>query len=624
MTQRQIKTTTQGKYKYGTISYYADDKAIGAALDLYGEYSDMEVEVFKRVIRKGDVVLDVGANIGALTVPLAAIVGETGKVYAVEPGDDTCFLLQKNIKQNDLDDRVEVIKAAAADTMGAEVSVSHNPNINYPKVNLPGSSPYASGSDEVTHTFTIDSLRLQKLAFAKIDVDGCEIQCLKGMRDTIKRCRPIIYIENEVPDLTEELTAMLVDMGYRGFWTRMPLYREDNHLGIKRNIFHGIVSLMQLWVPWDSGVVIKGQDEVVDLRNDDQMFSREAARYRMYSERYPEDLDNRLISAHYEHLMQNTEASAALIQENLKCDPQHWPSLNMRGLHQLQGGNYKDGWKSYELRYSLKNQDQFGGYRRPDSVNIWDGKKTENLLVWNEQGFGDSIMFARYLKFAALQAKNIVLEVQQSLFELFELSNLVPKGNLVRLHRELPDLYGPHCALPSLPAALGDDGSMIPVEGPYLFAEQHQIDRWAKITENFPIGLCWKGSSRSERPYTRDVNPNMFYPVNYRFGPFFPLVPEPGRLEFDNFASTAAAIMSLDMVITVDTSIAHLAGALGKETWLLLSYDPDWRWGLKGSTTSWYPNMRIFRQPKVRDWKSVIDEVYDALERRVALREAAE
>jgi ADP-heptose:LPS heptosyltransferase len=119
----------------------------------------------------------------------------------------------------------------------------------------------------------------------------------------------------------------------------------------------------------------------------------------------------------------------------------------------------------------------------------------------------------------------------------------------------------------------------------------------------------------SERPYTRDIPSELIAPFVKEHGPFFSLEHSG---QFESFATTAGAIMALDLIITVDTSIAHLAGALGKPVWLLLSWDPDWRWGLTGETSIWYPTMRIFRQPKFRDWKSVIANVSAALEERHA------
>jgi hypothetical protein len=155
---------------------------------------------------------------------------------------------------------------------------------------------------------------------------------------------------------------------------------------------------------------------------------------------------------------------------------------------------------------------------------------------------------------------------------------------------------------------------MIEIDAPYLRPDPALVARWRQ-NNPLKIGICNVGSPRSERPYTRDIPDDMLAPLGLRFGPFFSLTQHG---QFESFADTAAAISTLDLVITVDTSIAHLAGAMGAPTWLLLSFDPDWRWGLRGSKTIWYPSMTIFRQPRLRDWQSVIDEVAAALETRVA------
>ena len=155
---------------------------------------------------------------------------------------------------------------------------------------------------------------------------------------------------------------------------------------------------------------------------------------------------------------------------------------------------------------------------------------------------------------------------------------------------------------------------------PYLHADSGLIETWRERGNPSSIGICHRGSPKSERPLTRDIPAEFFDPLNARYAPFF-MLHQNGQ--FENFADTAAAIAGLDLVITVDTSIAHLAGAMGKPVWLLLSTDPDWRWGLQGDSTIWYPSMRIFRQHKFRDWKSVIDDVITALDARERKQQAA-
>ena len=218
-------------------------------------------------------------------------------------------------------------------------------------------------------------------------------------------------------------------------------------------------------------------------------------------------------------------------------------------------------------------------------------------------------------------------------YELFDYSEVAPpewhpgliRRNLFRLGRTLPN-YQLQLPLPSTAWALGADVKMIGAGPfPYLAADPLLVKNWQGLgnirlgqTSEGPlhgarIGLCHKGSATSERPYTRDIPKELMMPLVRKYGPVFPL-DQAGQ--FESFAMTAAAITALDLVITVDTSIAHLAGALGVPTWLLLSFDPDFRWGLESERTIWYPSIRIFRQPKFRDWASVINEVMAALEWR--------
>jgi hypothetical protein len=335
------------------------------------------------------------------------------------------------------------------------------------------------------------------------------------------------------------------------------------------------------------------------------------------------------MAAHYANLMQHRDLAHELIDDNLARDPGHQPTRALLGLMTLQDGVYnRESWEGYEIRHRQPNRHQFGGDRTfPEGIGRWDGTPTdEPLLIWSEQGFGDNIMFVRFWEHVLERAPNAILECRPELYELFEQSGLGLnnrfQNSLYRLGRTLPP-YNLHLPLPSVPWALGATREMI-AAGPYLEADPALVANWkgeglVRIgqTPEGPlhgarVGLCHKGSSGSERPYTRDVPREPLMPLVRKYGPVFPL---DHQGQFDSFAMTAAAIKALDLVITVDTSIAHLAGALGVPTWLLLSWDPDFRWGLEGSKTIWYPNVRIFRQPSFRDWRSVIDDVMGELER---------
>ena len=617
---RAFKTKTD--CKWGTFSYYEDDLAIGQMIEMYGEYSDYEVEAFKKIVKEGDVVLELGANIGAHTVPLAKLVGDTGQVFAFEPGHDTYAMLHRNVNQNHLAHIVRVMGVAALDRVVSNVPVVLEcPTPNYPKLDY-NDNPHAKDlkATATCNGITIDSLDLPRVDFVKIDIDGTELAAIRGMRETIKRCRPILMIENEIKDKAGPLVAEIVELGYRGWSYRPPLYRADNHAGNPKNLWPGIVSLMEIYIPEELDKEVKGCDEVMDIRHwdpeDDQIHARELKRYLNLSNMWPKDLGVRLIATHFAMLEREHKLADSLFEQNLAIDPTHKLTQFTRAYYQLQRGEYKEGWKNYELRYELPGKEQFGGDRMPEHLIKWDGRRTyDPLTIMCEQGYGDTIMFARYVKYAMERAPNLCLEVQSELYELFDQSNVVPAGRLVRLNRSLPYDKGYYISIPSLPAALGDDGSLMRIDGPYLFADPYLTNLWReKRLKGARIGLCWEGSPRSERAYTRNVNPKLMIDLEKEFGPFYPLN-DWGH--FDSYASTAAAIMALDLVITVDTSVAHLAGALGQEVWLMCPYDPDFRWGLEGTTCPWYPTMRMFRQPKVRDWKSVIEQVRIALGERM-------
>jgi len=622
-----IKTTMHTRTietRHGTFTVFDEDELVGLSLVTYGEYSEGEVEVFRKVLRSGDVAIDVGANIGALTVPMAKLVGEQGKVWAFEASDANLKLLYKNIEQNNLS-KVEVLPFAASDKSGFLKVDKQSALHAYSRRDI------NEGEFEVS-CMTIDELKLAKVKLIKIDVDGHELQVLNGAVETIKRCRPIIYIENEIAEKREALVAWFIDHGYRLYWHRPYLFNIDNWRDDKKNIFGALVSIMNVCIPDEEGYEVLALEEVSDYRNDDRMFDRECERYLRYVKRDPGDLQSRWMAAHYTNLMQRRREAWELVEDNLARDPEHVPTRALSALMQLQDGNYgREGWAGYEIRHRQPNRHQFGGDRNfGPRIKRWDGEKTDKpLLIWSEQGFGDNIMFARFFKHVLKRAPNAILECRPELYELFEYSGVAPiewrnnysRPHLFRLGRTLPrvELQLP---LPSTAWALGADDNMIRT-GPYLDVDGTLVDNWRGHgnirlgqTPEGPlhgarIGLCHKGSATSERPYTRDIPKELLMPLVRKFGPVFPL-DQVGQ--FESFAMTAAAIKALDLVITVDTSIAHLAGALGVPTWLLLSFDPDFRWGLKGNRTLWYPSVKIFRQPKFRDWQSVVDEVMAALD----------
>lgn len=611
-----MKTETR-ECRYGRMTYFADDEFVGKSLKLYGEFSDPEVGVMAKTVKPGDTVIDVGANVGALTVAMARIVGPTGRVIAFEPQPETADLLEKNVAQNDLD-YVEVHRCAAGDkhrdviAMPVLAEVGHK---NYGGVAL------GKGERSAT-TETIDEMKLERCNFIKIDVEGMERKVIKGARETIMRCRPFLYVENDRPEHSNQLVSDIVDLGYRLFWHRPMLFSETNWRKEERNVFGAIVSLNMVCVPVELNAAISGCDEVADLRMDPTMYERELARYtridagltamigrnKAHGVAVEPDILVKLQIAHYLNLTRRRDEAVDVLNGVLDLHPGHAGARTLLGLIALQSGEWD--WSGYEARYQQPNVQSFGGHHKPN-LPQWDGKFTrERVHLWCEQGFGDSIMFGRFVSEALKRAPQLILEVQPQLYELFEVSGVVPKGRLYRLNRGLPECKY-HCSLPSLGKVLGVDAAMVQKYAPpYLFADDAMAKVWQR--KGTPkIGVCCKGSPRSERPYSRDIDATALKPVADAHGPLLTL---DNVGQFESYADTAAAISAVDLVISVDTSVAHLAGAMGKPVWLLLSHDPDWRWGLKSRLSIWYPTMRIFRQPSLFDWKSVVDDVVVALD----------
>ncbi len=292
-------------------------------------------------------------------------------------------------------------------------------------------------------------------------------------------------------------------------------------------------------------------------------------------------------------------------------------------------------WQDYEARYDTSEADITVKYRTDPKWMVklhdkrWDGKPTKHLLISQEQGYGDIIQFMRYVPLAAERCERLTIDLPLSLHSLAKIS-FDHKSNIEVVDGIDNIEFDHYCLLLSLPYLLGSNEAPIP----YLFTSIYRNND-IRIRKDLKIGLVWSGGSQLKedsyrsipfdfiRQLVKDVDGINFFslqlPLNDNLDglPIIFSIPEPryiGRRDkVQDWNDTAAVIDALDLVISVDTAVAHLAGALGKPVWLLNRYNTDWRWGLKDSTTPWYPTMRIFRQPKMNDWKSVIENVKDEL-----------
>jgi tetratricopeptide (TPR) repeat protein len=308
------------------------------------------------------------------------------------------------------------------------------------------------------------------------------------------------------------------------------------------------------------------------------------------------------------------------------------------GMAHLSLGDYERGWELYEARLRMRGASQFVAERNVPQP-YWRGQtplQGKTLLLFSEQGLGDTLQFCRYVPLMHPGAK-IVLEVEQPSLRL--LSRLPGVTTILARGDELPP-FDLQCPLMSLPRAFRTTLDSIPADTPYLFADDAAVAVWrARLAglDGLRVGLVWAGQSRPEPTLAaldrrRSVSLARMAPLGEVPGVHWISLqkgepaaesknPPQGMVlhdfteELDDFDDTAALIANLDLVITIDSAVVHLAGALGKPVWLLNRFDTCWRWLLGRDDSLWYPTLRQFRQPRPGDWDSVILRIREALQR---------
>ncbi|HMK49340.1 MAG TPA: glycosyltransferase family 9 protein, partial [Thermodesulfovibrionales bacterium] len=299
-------------------------------------------------------------------------------------------------------------------------------------------------------------------------------------------------------------------------------------------------------------------------------------------------------------------------------------------LLQLRSGDFENGWKGYEWRWQLKDE---LATARFFSQPRWDGSDIsgKTVLLHSEQGFGDTIQFARYAPLVADLGATVIIECQRELVSL--LRSVKGVHTVIARDDEAPP-FDIHCPLLSLPSVFGTKLETIPGKVPYISADQAAIQLWRDKIISAPaaprIGLAWSGNPKKPTDRFRSCPLDAFIPLS-GVGDitFFSLqkgaaARQAGTLSEDlkildytdkinDFSDTAALVQNLDLVITVDTAVAHLAGALGKPVWILLPFVSDWRWMRDREDSPWYPTMRLFRQRSSGDWESVMSRVSECL-----------
>jgi len=360
----------------------------------------------------------------------------------------------------------------------------------------------------------------------------------------------------------------------------------------------------------------------------------------------------------------------------LDIDPEHAVAHMNEGLCRLLVGDMAVGWEKYEWRFKTPDmlphvrsfEQSLGGRTgessgkseesseasssqpwtqpqpqpqpQPQSKPLWHGQvplSGKRILLYAEQGFGDTIQFCRYAQLVAQRGAHVILEVQPALKSLLvQSADIAGIAQVFAQGEALPE-FDYQCPLLSLPWACATTLDNIPAPASYLHGEDARIQGWEARLGTMPaqtrVGLAWSGNPEHSNDRNRSLplaalGPLLNIPMQYVSVQKIlrdeavqaPWLAQHGVAHFgdqlQNFADTAALLSCMDLVITVDTAVAHLAGALGKPVWVLLPYGPDWRWLTERDDSPWYPSMRLFRQTAIGDWDGVIERVRQHLQMR--------
>lgn len=307
--------------------------------------------------------------------------------------------------------------------------------------------------------------------------------------------------------------------------------------------------------------------------------------------------------------------------------------FSLATLYLLQG-EYKKGWEKYDASRMVQHR------RMQPSIPRWNGEDLQGkkIALYYEQGFGDTLQFVRYAALVAQLAAYTVLWVQVPLQRLLQTSfpALEEIHGIENVNTIPPDDFDFSCPMPSLPLLFHTSAQTIPQSVPYITVSPDLIAKWERIVKaahphgNYRVGIVWAGNPDHHNDHNRSMEladlADLFTLdrvqwISLQLGAKVrELDAYAGTIydyhtELTDFAETAGLMTQLDLIITVDTAVAHLAGAMGKRTWVLLPFAPDWRWQLEREDSPWYPSVRLFRQQEPGIWKDVIDKVQLSLQK---------
>ncbi len=340
--------------------------------------------------------------------------------------------------------------------------------------------------------------------------------------------------------------------------------------------------------------------------------------------RYADAYSNRGLS--YQALQQ-TQAALNDYDECTKLDPGHVDNYWNKSLLKILMGDFEDGWILYEWRWKSFAKKSVRKFNEP----LWLGKESienKKILIYPEQGYGDFIQFCRYIPMIEKLNAEVILEARPALLDL--ISTTYPHMTIIESGKRLPS-FDFQCPIMSLPLAFKTQLDNIPSSAPYLKSDPTKNKKWdtklGKKTK-LRVGLAWSGSIQHPNDHNRNIKLDDLKPIlalpfefhslqkEYRVNDLT-LIKEFGiqnhAEKLNNFSDTTALIENLDLVISVDTAVAHLAGALNKTIWIMLPFNPDYRWMLDKDHSPWYASASLFRQKQTNDWHPVVKSITDKL-----------
>jgi hypothetical protein len=311
------------------------------------------------------------------------------------------------------------------------------------------------------------------------------------------------------------------------------------------------------------------------------------------------------------------ESAQAAVRHDPGCQLARWYGAMMR----LAMGDYAQGWREYEVRLRMAGYSHRPQRSRVPLLSPGEAVAGKRVLVWGEQGYGDTLQFVRYVRWLVDRGAEVVLGVAPALIQLFRTSF---PGVEVTPYRDAVVQVDRRVGLMSLPYLSGTTVDTVPEAAGYLQAQPERVAHWLDwLGAGRWVGVTWAGSGRHDRDWQRSIPIASFAPLFDVPGvQFVCLQPEVDRSglpsqvrvpELGDWADTAALLMACEQVVSVDTAVAHLAGGLGQRTTVLLPWAAEWRWMRELGDTPWYRSMRLLRQPDPGNWSAVIERAAEQL-----------